>query len=291
MGSPQETHPNSHDTDVRLRRIVGNIRADHLPRPPCEQQPSGSAARRVRDDDVAGGEGRDGRRQDDRVVLHGRHRAARTAERERRPHARMARATVKEIALRLGNAIAMPVLVHAEQRERNAFRERSDLRLRFSAWSSSAWRKRPSRPASRTSSSCRITAAERRLRRSRQEARRQIRVAGIHVYFCDEVYAKSAGRLRQVARGERLSRQLTRRYSRYVGDALPRWGFVDAHRAHSNGGWRHGGARRDCDPNAPRVNNGISGDARRSTPELGKRAYDQKVDYAVRQIRGFLGMK
>jgi creatinine amidohydrolase/Fe(II)-dependent formamide hydrolase-like protein len=39
------------------------------------------------------------------------------------------------------------------------------------------------------------------------------------------------------------------------------------------------------------VNNGISGDARRSTPELGKRAYDQKVDYAVRQIRGFLGMK
>ena len=41
----------------------------------------------------------------------------------------------------------------------------------------------------------------------------------------------------------------------------------------------------------PRVNNGISGDARRSTPELGKKAYDQKVDYAVRQIRGFLGMK
>jgi creatinine amidohydrolase/Fe(II)-dependent formamide hydrolase-like protein len=56
-----------------------------------------------------------------------------------------------------------------------------------------------------------------------------------------------------------------------VGDTLPR------------------GATRD--PNVPRVNNGISGDARRSTRELGKKAFDQKVDYAVRQIRVLLGMK
>lgn len=34
--------------------------------------------------------------------------------------------------------------------------------------------------------------------------------------------------------------------------------------------------------------NGILGDARRSTAELGKRAFDVKVDYAVRQIRSFL---
>jgi len=33
--------------------------------------------------------------------------------------------------------------------------------------------------------------------------------------------------------------------------------------------------------------NGIQGDARRSTVELGKRAIDMKVDYAVRQIRSF----
>ena len=45
------------------------------------------------------------------------------------------------------------------------------------------------------------------------------------------------------------------------------------------------GAARD--PNAPRVNNGISGDARRSTAELGKKAFDMKVDYAVRQIKSF----
>ena len=37
--------------------------------------------------------------------------------------------------------------------------------------------------------------------------------------------------------------------------------------------------------------NGIQGDARRSTVELGKRAIDMKVDYAVRQIRSLLPAK
>src|SRR5260370_12439744 len=39
-------------------------------------------------------------------------------------------------------------------------------------------------------------------------------------------------------------------------------------------------------PHSPQ--NGILGDARRSTAELGKRAFDMKVDYAVRQIRSVL---
>src|SRR5579871_5444169 len=42
------------------------------------------------------------------------------------------------------------------------------------------------------------------------------------------------------------------------------------------------------DPNAKRVNNGITGDARRSTAELGKMAFEIKVDYAVRQIHELL---
>lgn len=42
------------------------------------------------------------------------------------------------------------------------------------------------------------------------------------------------------------------------------------------------------DPNAKRINNGITGDARPSTAELGKRAFDMKVDYAVRQIHELL---
>jgi len=39
------------------------------------------------------------------------------------------------------------------------------------------------------------------------------------------------------------------------------------------------------------ANKGITGDARRSTPELGKRALDMKVDYAVKQIQGFIPAK
>ena len=42
------------------------------------------------------------------------------------------------------------------------------------------------------------------------------------------------------------------------------------------------------DPGAPRVGNGITGDARRSSAELGKRLFDMKVAYAVRQIRELL---
>jgi creatinine amidohydrolase len=43
------------------------------------------------------------------------------------------------------------------------------------------------------------------------------------------------------------------------------------------------------DPSKPRVGNGISGDGRRSTPELGKKLFAMKVDYAVRQIKQLLG--
>lgn len=39
----------------------------------------------------------------------------------------------------------------------------------------------------------------------------------------------------------------------------------------------------------PRLNNGITGDGRRSSAELGKKLFDMKTDYAVRQIRQLLG--
>jgi creatinine amidohydrolase/Fe(II)-dependent formamide hydrolase-like protein len=53
---------------------------------------------------------------------------------------------------------------------------------------------------------------------------------------------------------------------------------------------QRGRGRGAADPNAPpRKNNGITGDARRSTAALGKMAFDMKIDYAVRQIQGFLG--
>jgi creatinine amidohydrolase/Fe(II)-dependent formamide hydrolase-like protein len=42
------------------------------------------------------------------------------------------------------------------------------------------------------------------------------------------------------------------------------------------------------DPNVPRKNNGITGDARKSSKELGKRIFDMKVDYGIKQIRALL---
>jgi creatinine amidohydrolase/Fe(II)-dependent formamide hydrolase-like protein len=49
------------------------------------------------------------------------------------------------------------------------------------------------------------------------------------------------------------------------------------------------GQRGQADPNAPpRKNNGISGDARRSSVALGKMAFDMKIDYAVKQIQEFI---
>jgi creatinine amidohydrolase len=43
-----------------------------------------------------------------------------------------------------------------------------------------------------------------------------------------------------------------------------------------------------ADPNAKRINNGVVGDARRSSAMLGKQFFDMKVDYAVKQIQSLL---
>ena len=121
---------------------------------------------------------------------------------------------------------------------------------------------------------------------------------GVHVYFCDEVYAKAQADFDKwlAANGYPVSSHggipdtsemlyldsanvWVRRdlIPTALGDTLPR---VRGARNAAN------------DPNAPpRVNNGITGDARRSTAELGKRAFDTKVDYAVRQIRELLGQQ
>ncbi len=45
------------------------------------------------------------------------------------------------------------------------------------------------------------------------------------------------------------------------------------------------------DPNYKPVKNGVGGDARRSSPEIGKRFFDLKVATAVKQIQGFQSAK
>src|SRR5436305_2972119 len=119
---------------------------------------------------------------------------------------------------------------------------------------------------------------------------------GKHVYFCDEVYAKAQGDFDKwlVEHGYPSSSHAgipdtsTMLYlggdkgwvrkdlvATAEGDPVPPPG--------------QRGRGRGADPNAPpRKNNGITGDARRSTAALGKMAFDIKIDYAVKQIQGFI---
>ena len=120
---------------------------------------------------------------------------------------------------------------------------------------------------------------------------------GRHVFFCDEVYAKAQGDFDKWLQdhgypssshagipdtstmlylgGDKgwVRKELI---PTAEGDPMPPPG-------------QRGRGRQD-DPNAPpRKNNGITGDARKSTAALGKMAFDIKIDYAVKQIQGFLG--
>jgi creatinine amidohydrolase/Fe(II)-dependent formamide hydrolase-like protein len=120
---------------------------------------------------------------------------------------------------------------------------------------------------------------------------------GKHVYFCDEVYAKAQGDFDKWLQdhgypssshagipdtstmlylgGDKgwVRKELI---ATAEGDPVPPPGAR--------------GRGRGADPNAPpRKNNGITGDARKSTAALGKMAFDIKIDYAVKQIQGFLG--
>ncbi len=113
---------------------------------------------------------------------------------------------------------------------------------------------------------------------------------GIHVYFCDEVYAKANGDYDKWLEANHLpvsthagipdtSEMLYLGGDKgWVRKELVATALGDPVR-------KQGEAR---DPNAKRINNGITGDARPSTPELGKRIFDMKVDYAVDQIHRFL---
>ena len=131
---------------------------------------------------------------------------------------------------------------------------------------------------------------------------------GIHVFFADSMYAPAQEAMDQWLEANGYPRSShagipdtaemmyldsanvwVRRdlIATAVGDPVPpRRAPGDTTGRGGRGGGR--GGRGAADPNAPpRINNGISGDARRSTPELGKRAFDIKLEYAVRQIQRF----
>lgn len=116
---------------------------------------------------------------------------------------------------------------------------------------------------------------------------------GKHVYYCDEVYAKANGDFDEWLKA-----------NNYPTSAHA--GIPDTSTMLYLGGDK-GWVRKELvasalgdpvlprgqapDPNVKRVNNGISGDGRKSTPELGKKLFDMKVDYAVAQIQRLMAPK
>ena len=113
---------------------------------------------------------------------------------------------------------------------------------------------------------------------------------GIRVVFCDEVYEKANGDFDKflAAHGYPLSSHAgipdTSEMLYLGGDKG--WVRKDLVATAVGDPMRKPGEKRD--PNAKRIDNGIQGDARRSTPELGKQIFDLKVDYAVDEIHRLL---
>jgi creatinine amidohydrolase len=113
---------------------------------------------------------------------------------------------------------------------------------------------------------------------------------GIRVVFCDEVYQKAIGDFDKYLEANHFplsshagipdtSEML------YLGGDKG-WVRKDLIATAVGDPMRKQGEARD--PNAKRVNNGIQGDGRPSTAELGKRIFDMKVDEAVDQIHRLL---
>ena len=213
-------------------------------------------------------------------------------------HNLMGKATVREIALRLGNALAMPVLPYSPN-EASA-----DLpgTIGLTDELLGAILERITEQAIITGFKNVVLMGDHGGGQPKVYADVASRLdekyapKGIHVYYCDAVYKK--------AQDDFDSWLVAHGYPRSEHAGIP-----DTSEMLYLGGdkdWVRKGLIKDAvgeavsTPgeaavvNASAINglthqkNGIRGDARRSTAELGKMAFDMKIEYAVQQIRGFL---
>src|SRR4051812_30273226 len=210
-------------------------------------------------------------------------------------HNLMAKGTVKAIALKLGNAIAMPVLPYTPN---NASAQLPGT-IGLNPEILTVVLQRIAEEAITTGFKNVILMGDHGggqpnvYRSVAAKLDSTYAPKGIRVYYCDDVYTKANAD-----------------FDKWLADngypASSHAGIPDTAEMLYLGG-DLGWVRKDLiatavgdpvvprgtprDPNAPRVNNGIQGDARRATPELGKKIFDMKVDYAVKQIRALLEAK
>lgn len=203
-------------------------------------------------------------------------------------HTLMAREVVKAIALKLGNAIALPVLPYTPNNASATLPGTIGLTNELL----SAVLERISEQAIATGFKNVVLMGDHgggqpnAYRDTAKKLDDKYTPQGIHVYYCDDVYTKRMAD-----------------FDKYLESKnLPTGGhasIIDTSEMLYLGGDK-GWVRKELIPAAvgdpvgrgrgegPRINNGITGDARPSTAELGKYEFDMQVDYAVRQIQQFL---
>jgi creatinine amidohydrolase/Fe(II)-dependent formamide hydrolase-like protein len=203
-------------------------------------------------------------------------------------HNLMARATVKAIALGLGNAIAMPVLAYTPN---NASANLPGT-IGLTPDILGMILERITEQAIATGFKNVVLMGDHgggQPNVYRDVARKlddKYAPQGVHVFYCDDVYTKAQADFDKwlvdngYPRSSHAGIPDTSEMLYLGGDA---WVRKELIKTALGDPVREPGTPRDT--TAVRVNNGITGDARRSTAALGKRAFDQKVDYAVKQIK------
>ena len=205
-------------------------------------------------------------------------------------HTLMAKATVKAIALKLGNAIAMPVLAYTPNQAS------ADLPGTIGLTNELLGEvlERISEEAIKTGFKNVVLMGDHGGGQPNvyadvaKKLDAKYAPQGIRVVYCDEVYRK---------RQEDFDKWL----AAHGYPASSHAGIPDTSEMLYLGGDK-GWVRKDLiktavgDPvpeagQRPEhtVNNGITGDGRRSSAELGRREFDMKIEYAVRQINQLLG--
>ncbi len=194
-------------------------------------------------------------------------------------HTLMGRATVKAIALKLGNAIALPVLPYTPNNASAAMPGTIGLTPELL----SAVLERIASEAIKTGFTNVIIMGDHGGGQPKVYADLAKKMdsvyapQGKHVYFCDRVYATANGDFDAYLKSQNTpvsshagipdtSEMI------YLGEDL---------------GW----VRMSELPNAygdKEHQTGVSGDGRLSSKELGKKIFDMKVDYAVKQIQGMV---
>jgi len=205
-------------------------------------------------------------------------------------HTLMARATVKAIALKLDNAIAMPVLPYTPNNASATLPGTIGLTPEILG----IILDRVAREAIKTGFKNVVFMQDygggtNVYGEVARKLDAEFAPQGVHVWFCDEVYAKAQGDFDKwlVENGYPTSSHAgipDTSEMWYLGGDV--WVRKDLIKTALGDPVRERGAPRDT--TTPPVNNGITGDARRSSKELGKKAFEMKVDYAVRQIKGFM---